>query len=346
MKTFIILTSQVEYLAKRIKRKLKDFEIIFPDLSRDGKRYFPDGEVYMKILKAGKLKNERVIVLHSGAPKPNEGLIELEMILQILKDNQIRPEVFFTYFPYGMQDEIFEKGETNVAENLIKKLINYYKVKKIYLIDPHFGGRKWVEKYPIISISAVPLLIKKLINYYKVKKIYLIDPHFGGRKWVEKYPIISISAVPILIEKAKEDFGKNILFLSPDIGGQRRTKISGVKKERLNSYRVKMISPKLNLKGKIIGIIDDIIKTGGTLLKFREIAKKSGAKKVIALITHGVMPVGISKIKRKYSKLYLTNTIEQRDYNPPTASSRSRSERAPTNIDITNLILNTISKYG
>jgi len=81
-------------------------------------------------------------------------------------------------------------------------------------------------------------------------------------------------------------------------------------------------------------------------LKFREIAKKSGAKKVIALITHGVMPVGISKIKRKYSKLYLTNTIEQRDYNPPTASSRSRSERAPTNIDITNLILNTISKYG
>ena len=306
MKTFIILTSQVEYLAKRIKRKLKDFEIIFPDLSRDGKRYFPDGEVYMKILKAGKLKNERVIVLHSGAPKPNEGLIELEMILQILKDNQIRPEVFFTYFPYGMQDEIFEKGETNVAENLIKKLINYYKVKKIYIIDAHFGGRKWVEKYPIISISAVP----------------------------------------ILIEKAKEDFGKNILFLSPDIGGQRRTKISGVKKERLNSYRVKMISPKLNLKGKIIGIIDDIIKTGGTLLKFREIAKKSGAKKVIALITHGVMPVGISKIKRKYSKLYLTNTIEQRDYNPPTASSRSRSERAPTNIDITNLILNTISKYG
>ena len=306
MKTYIIPTSAAEYLAKNIKLKAKNFDVIFPDLSRDGKRYFPDGEIYMKILKTNNLRGKRVVVLHSGAPKPNEGLIELELILQILRDNKLKPEIFFTYFPYGMQDKVFEKGETNVAENLIKKLINYYKVKKIYLIDPHFGGRKWVEKYPIISISAVP----------------------------------------ILIEKAKEDFGKNILFLSPDIGGQRRTKISGVKKERLNSYRVKMISPKLNLKGKIIGIIDDIIKTGGTLLKFREIAKKSGAKKVIALITHGVMPVGISKIKRKYSKLYLTNTIEQRDYNPPTASSRSRSERAPTNIDITNLILNTISKYG
>ena len=226
MKTFIISTSQVGYLAKRIKRKLKGFEIIFPAKNVGGKRYFPNGEVYIKISKPETLKNKRVIVLHSGAPKPNEGLIELELILQILRDNKLKPEIFFTYFPYGMQDKVFEKGETNVAENLIKKLINYYKVKKIYLIDPHFGGRKWVEKYPIISISAVP----------------------------------------ILIEKAKEDFGENILFLSPDIGGKRRTKISGIKKKRIDSQRAKMALPRINLKDKVVGIVDDLLETGGTLL--------------------------------------------------------------------------------
>jgi len=289
MKTFIISTSQVGYLAKRIKRKLKGFEIIFPAKNVGGKRYFPNGEVYIKISKPETLKNKRVIVLHSGAPKPNEGLIELELILQILRDNKLKPEIFFTYFPYGMQDKVFEKGETNVAENLIKKLINYYKVKKIYLIDPHFGGRKWVEKYPIISISAVPLLI----------------------------------------EKAKKDFGENILFLSPDIGGKRRTKISGLKKKRLNSFNVKIFSPKLNLKGKIVGVIDDMIKSGGTLLKFYEIAKKAKAKRVLTLVTHGVIPAGILKIKKKYSKLYLTNTIKQKE----------------SNVDVTDLILKTILKY-
>ena len=82
----------------------------------------------MRILKADQLRGKRVIVLHSGAPKPNEGLTELELILQILRDNQIKPEVFFTYFPYGMQDKVFERGETNVAENLVEKLINYNKV--------------------------------------------------------------------------------------------------------------------------------------------------------------------------------------------------------------------------
>jgi len=288
MRNFLIPTSSVEHLAKSILRKTGAFEIVFPDLNRGRKRYFPNGEIYIRILKTNKLRGKRVIVLHSGAPKPNEGLIELELILQILRDYKVKPEVFFTYFPYGMQDKILEKGETNVAENLVEKLVNYYKVKKIYVIDPHFGGRKWVKKYPIVNISAVPFLL----------------------------------------EKARRDFGNNILFFSPDIGGERRTGILGMKKERLNSYNVKMISPEINLKGKIVAVIDDMIKTGGTLLKFAEVAKNSGAKKIVALITHGVIPSGISKIKKKYSKLYLTNTIDRKE----------------SNIDITDLILKTISQ--
>jgi len=288
MKTFIIPTSAAEHLMKSFLTKTKAFKVIFPAKSKDEKRYFPDGEIYMRILKANRLRDKKVVVLHSGASKPNEGLTELELILQILRDNQIKPEVFFSYFPYGMQDKVFEKGETNVAENLIEKLINYYKVREIYTIDPHFSGRKWVKRYPIISISAVPLLVKE----------------------------------------AKKDFGKNILFFSPDIGGQRRTGLSGMKKERLTSFKVKMLSRKLNLKGKIVAVVDDMIKTGGTLLKFAEIAKKAKAKRVLALVSHGVIPAGILKIKKKYSKLYLTNTVRQKE----------------SNIDITDLILNAIKK--
>jgi len=288
MRTYLIPISAAEHLGKNILKKNGDLEVIFPNFSRDGKRYFPDGEVYMRILKANKLKGKRVIVLHSGAPRPNEGLIELELILQILRDNKIKPEVFFTYFPYGMQDRVFEKGETNAAENLIEKLVNFYKVKKIYIINPHFGGRKWVKKYPIVNISAVP----------------------------------------ILMEEAEKEFGKDVLFFSPDIGGRRRTQISGFKKKRLNSFNVKMFSSKINLRGKIVAVVDDMIKTGGTLLKFYEIAKKSGTKKILALATHGVIPGGVSKIKKKYSKLYLTNTINQKK----------------ANMDITDLILKSISK--
>ena len=292
MKISIIPTTSAEHLAKSILAKTKVFEIVFPNLNKDGKRYFPDGEVYVglssKFLsKFGQGHKKRVIVLHSGMPKPNEGLMELELILQILKNTKVKPvEVFFTYFPYGMQDKVFEKGETNIAENLIEKFINYYQIKKIYIIDAHFCGKKWLRKYPVVNISAVP----------------------------------------ILIEEAKKDFGRDILFLSTDIGGKRRTKIPGIKKERENSFRIKIVSDPINLKGRIVGFVDDILETGGTLLRAYNQSKKWGAKKIIALITHGVLPSGISKIKKKYAKLYLTNTIKQKE----------------ANIDLTDLILENI----
>jgi len=319
MMKYLIPTSTVKHLIKNILVKTRGFQVVFSDLSQGRKRYFPDGEIYMRLapkwIKRLRGQRKRVIVLHSGAPRPNEGLVELELILQILKDNQIKPiEIFFTYFPYGMQDKVFEKGETNTAENLIEKLVNFYRVRKIYIIDPHFEGRKWVKKYPIESISAVP----------------------------------------ILINRAKKDFGENILFLSPDIGGRRRTGFKAMEKERISPYQIKMLAPKISFKGRIIGVIDDLIKTGGTLLKFSEIAKKAGAKKVIALITHGVIPSGVQKIKKKYSKLYLTNTIKHcSPRGGKTASEASvrnrrcltRGSGRVTNVDITDLILKNILKY-
>lgn len=292
MKKYVILTSTAEHLAKNLKRlpsggvfKRKNLELIFPEKNREGQRFFPDGEVYMRISKTDSL-GDKVIVVHSGAPKPNDGLIEMELILQILKDHKIKPAVFFTYFPYGRQDKIFEPGETCVAENLVQKLIDYYKVSKIYIIDPHFGKTKWIQKYPIISVSALP----------------------------------------ILIQKVKKDFGPDILLLTPDKGGKRRTGISGLNKKRIDSFEVKPFSSKIAVAGKIVGVVDDIIGTGGTLARFHEFAKKSGAEKIAALITHGVLDSGIKRIKKTFAKLYLTNTINKKE----------------ANVDIAGLIVNAL----
>lgn len=292
MKNYLILTSFAEHFAEKIKNK--SFEVVLPDLNQEKQRYFPDGEVYVRLSKINEMKGKRVIVLHSGAPKPNEGLVELELILQILKDNQIRLELFFTYFPYGRQDRIFEEGETNAAENLIRKLVNYYKVKKIYVVEPHFAQRPWVKNYPTMNISAIPFLR----------------------------------------EQAKKDFGENVIFLATDKGGQKRFNIAGFDKFRKNSYQIELnLSKKLadSIKGKVVCLVDDLIETGGTLLKAHDLAKKYGAKKVICLATHALLKEGIEKTRKKFAQIYLTNTIHQ--------------PKVPQ-IDITQLILKAISKYG
>lgn len=287
---FVIPTLQAHHLAKKLRSSLA-INVLFPDFNRDGRRYFPDGEIYAKIAWAKTLKGERVVVLHAGAPRPNEGLVELELILQILRDNNARPvEVFFTYFPYGMQDKIFDAGETNVAENLVEKLIGYYKVKKIYIIDPHFAGRKWVKKYPLTFLSAVPLLKKE----------------------------------------AKNDFGKDIVFISADKGGKRRTGIAGANKKRVNSHVTtieSMDALKTRIRNRTVAIVDDLVETGGTLEKLYGECKRKGAQDVVALVTHGVLQSGIRRISKTYPKIYLANTIKRKE----------------ANIDVSPLIIDTLS---
>jgi len=285
----LIPTTQAAHLVKK-KGAAGKHLVVHPGFNREGKRYFPDGEVYAKIPEARRLKGKRVLVLHSGAPKPNEGLVELELILQILRDSKASwVEVLFSYFPYGMQDGIFDKGETNVAENLIEKLVHYYRVKRIYLVDPHFKGRGWTKKYPLSYLSSLPLLL----------------------------------------QAARTDYGNDFLLLSPDKGGKRRTGIAGANKKRKNSYEVEMESPKelqRAMKGRTVAVVDDLLKTGGTLMKTYEECTRYGAKQVLALVSHGVLSSGISRAKQKYAKLYLTNTIKRKE----------------ANVDITPLILQTL----
>ncbi len=285
MKTFIIPTSQSEYLAEGTKKQ-GNLEIVLLEKNKESLRLFPDGEVYVRIPQIEKIGKGRVVVLHTGMPNVNAGLVELEMILQTLKNTKAKVELFFTYFPYGMQDKIFKKGEINAAESLVKKFVEYYNVKKIYIIDPHFGNEKWLKKYPVSIVSAVPILVKR----------------------------------------AQKDLGRDVLFLSPDEGGKRRTGIKGGRKERVNSFQIKMTCDVMDLKNKKVAIVDDIIETGGTLVRFYDFIKKCEAEEAVVLATHGVLKSGIELIKKTYAGLYLTNTIDQKE----------------ANVDLKNLILKTI----
>lgn len=287
----IIPTSTAEHLAKRIEGET-GFTIVYPDKNKDGKRYFPDGEIYTRLSNQHDISG-RVILLHAGSPDPSRGLIELEMLLEILKKSQASSvEIFFTYMPYSMQDKEFHHGETNAAENIFRKLTSYYGINKIFMIDLHCAGRLWVTKYPIINVSANSLL----------KQAARID-----------YP--------------------DAVFVTPDSGHERRIGVKGTKKKRLHSFDSEIDSDdefKALVFGKSVGVIDDNLETGGTLMRFFEECKKCGGKDVFALITHGLLEEGIKRISTKYSKLYLSNAVN----------------RESSNVDITSLLIETLDKHS
>jgi len=68
-----------------------------------------------------------------------------------------------------------------------------------------------------------------------------------------------------------------------------------------------------NVKGKDVIIIDDMVDTGGTLIKAAKAFKDSGAKSVKACITHGVLSgkafENIEKGSQYLNELIITDSI-------------------------------------
>jgi len=71
----------------------------------------------------------------------------------------------------------------------------------------------------------------------------------------------------------------------------------------------------LDVKDKIVLVVDDIIDTGGTLLKVVDKLLEHGAKKVYAACTHAVLSSSADeKVEQsKLEKLVVSNTIPLRN---------------------------------
>ncbi|RLG14134.1 MAG: hypothetical protein DRN71_03555 [Candidatus Nanohalarchaeota archaeon] len=286
---YIVPTKSAEHVAKSLLKKGQN--VAFTGVNKDGLREFPDGEIYVKVNDVDRLCGERVVVLHCGQPDANGGLMELYSVLEVLNkpvesrhivgkeyeySSLKKPasvEVFFLYFPYGMQDKVFETGECNMAESVVRMLTSYYDVSKIYVMDAHFEGGEWTGKYPLVYVKARDAIGDAM--------------HKDG----------------IL----------DAVMVAPDLGAQTRLDISGFSKKRNNSFDVELSgheSIEERVKGKTVVVWDDLIETGGTMCKASESLGKMGAKSVVAAATHGVLLKGIERINGAYSKLYLTNTID------------------------------------
>lgn len=273
---YLVPTSSAEHLARQMEGQ-EGIKVLQLGTNKEGARMFPDGEVYAR-LEGLSAATERVAVLHSGQPDPNGGLMELEMILEILRRAGVgRREVFFAYFPYGMQDKAFREGELNAADALLRKLVAYYGVSTVYALDPHFQEDEWLNQYVFKSVSALPLL----------KEAALRD-----------YP--------------------EMIFVAPDEGSQGRTKHAGLSKTRTDSFTVDMHHDDgfaAMVRGRDVGVIDDLVETGGTLARFREKCAEYGARSVAALVTHGVLPAGIARLRAAYDRVYLADGIARPEAN-------------------------------
>lgn len=260
-------------LAKKIAKKI-GAKYLKSDL-----RVFPDGE--SKITINGKPKRGKIVVVQSTYPPVDSNLIRA--ISLITKAKQFSSNVIgvIPYFGYARQDREFLPGEI-ISMKVIAKIFKSLGLKKIIVVDIHSKIGLNFFNIPAKNISAVPLLVKHF-KKMKLKDLLVVSPDQGG------------------IQRAKE-FSKLL-----------DTNYVALKKQRnRKTGKVQIKSSSLDeVKGKNLIIIDDMISTGGSIIKATEFLKKQKCKKIFVACTHALLRENSERRIKKsgVSKVVSANTI-------------------------------------
>jgi ribose-phosphate pyrophosphokinase len=153
--------------------------------------------------------------------------------------------------------------------------------------------RKVSPRTPISS-----KLCADLLTAAGAHRILTMDLHAGQIQGFFNIPVDHLFAKPVLIEHIKKNIMDNLVIVAPDAGGAERARsfakllnspMAMIDKRRAKPNESEVMHIIGDVDGKKAVIIDDIIDTGGTIVKAAEAIKKEGATDVYACCTHPVL---------------------------------------------------------
>ena len=246
---------------------------------------FSDGEIFCEIDE--NIRGKDVFIIQSTCNPANDNLMELLILIDACKRASAgRITAVMPYYGYGRQDRK-PAARTPISAKLVANMIQASGADRVLTMDLHAGQIQGFFDIPLDDLRAKPLFVKDL----------------------KKRPMVS---------------NGNAMIVSPDAGGVPRARslakelnldIAIIDKRRDKANESEAMNVIGNVKGKQCIIVDDIVDTGGTLVKAAEALLKSGAEEVQAYITHGVLSKGGMKTINKSSMrgLTITDSIPQYD---------------------------------
>jgi ribose-phosphate pyrophosphokinase len=136
---------------------------------------------------------------------------------------------------------------------------------------------------------------------------------------------VTLTGTPLFVDFARSLADDKLCVVSPDTGGAKRSELfrealeaacgRPIGKAFVDKHRsAGVVSGELfvgDVAGATALVVDDLISTGGTLLRAARAARKAGANRVIALVTHGLFMPGSAEVlaDRAIERLVVADTI-------------------------------------
>ena len=226
-----------------------------------------------------------MVIVQSFQPHPEMSLFDIVFAAETAKDLGAKKIILAApYLAYMRQDKRFHPGEA-VSSRIMAKLLNN-SVDKIITIDTHlhrYRSMKEVFTIPAKNLTANPLIADFVKN--KISNAVIIGPDWESYQWAEA--------------------------IAKRVGVESTV----LEKTRYSSRHVtSKMTKKVELQGKNVVIVDDIISTGHTIAEAAKKAKAARAKSITAIGVHGLLVEGaLAKMKKAgVTKVITTNCIEHR----------------------------------
>lgn len=244
---------------------------------------FSDGETWVEI--EDNVRGADVFVVQPTCHPANEHIMELLIIIDALKRASAdRITAVIPYYGYARQDRKVSP-RTPISSKLVADLITAAGADRVLTMELHASQIQGFFNIPVDHLFAKPVLIEYLKERFPKNDLVIVAPDAGGAERARSFAKILHSPMVMIDKRRAAPNVSEVLHVIGDV------------------------------EGKNAVIVDDMIDTGGTMVKAAEALMENGATAVLACCTHAVLSgPAIDRLKESsVDELIVTDTIPLMD---------------------------------
>ncbi len=221
-------------------------------------RTFANGEIYARFGES--VRGADAFVIQSHTHPINEWLMEQLIMVDALKRASAkRITVVAPFYPYSRQDKK-GRGREPISARLIADLFKTAGADRIMSVDLHASQIQGFFDGPVDHLFAMPVLLEYFKKTLNRENITVVSPDTGRARVADQWSDKLNSPLAIIHKRRDPNVAHSVSV--HDIVG--------------------------NVEGRWCVMVDDMIDTGGTIVKAAQALKANGARKVIVAATHAV----------------------------------------------------------
>ena len=166
-------------------------------------------------------------------------------------------------YPYARQDKK-DKPRACISAQVIARQFQTFGLHRIVCVELHNSCIQGYFDVCCDNLYTSDAMVEKLTSEFNVDDLVIISPDEGG---VKRASIVAAK------------LGRPVLTMRKDRDYETENKV----KESM------LLGDSDQLKGKTAVIVDDMLDTGGTVIKTVKLLRDEGATDVVVIVTHGIL---------------------------------------------------------